>query len=137
MILIFLGLAVILGFIFSLGPTLLVSKLKTRLRVSVESRTTIKKKKDELEKLEHEDVDTFMEMIKSLRGTLKKQEQKEETEQFSQTSDGKGKQAGTEGFRYQRGKLLKLKYPNAPEYSIAPLILMFCLEVAHMKARQT
>lgn len=98
-ILIFLGLAVILGFIFILGATLLVSKLKTRLRLSVESRPTIKKKKDELEKLEHEDVDTFMEMIKSLRGTLKKQEQKEETEQFSQTSDGKGKQAGTEGFR--------------------------------------
>jgi serine phosphatase RsbU (regulator of sigma subunit) len=73
-----------------------VSKLKTRLKLSEENRTTIKEKIDELEKLEKEDIDTLMEMIRSLHGTLRKQEQEQkETYQFS-TSDSKDKQAGAE-----------------------------------------
>ncbi len=88
-ILIFLGLAVILGFLSSLGATLVVSKLKTRLRLAEESRTTIKEKIDELEKLEHEDIDTLTDMIRSLHGTLRKQQREEETRQLSPSSDAK------------------------------------------------
>ena len=98
-ILIFLGLAIILGFISSLGATLVVSKLKTRLRLAEESRIKIKEKIDELEKLEQEDIDTLIEMIRSLHGTLRKQQQEEETQQLSQPTDGEDKQAGTEALR--------------------------------------
>jgi voltage-gated potassium channel len=96
-ILIFIGLAVILGFISSLGATLVESRLKTRLKLAEESRSTIKEKIDELEKLEKEDIDTLTEMIRSLHGTLRKQEQKK-THQFS-PSDSKDKQAGAEAAR--------------------------------------
>jgi voltage-gated potassium channel len=58
-ILIFIGLAVILGFISSLGATLVESRLKTRLKLAEESRSIIKEKIDELEKLEKEDIDTL------------------------------------------------------------------------------
>jgi voltage-gated potassium channel len=97
MILIFLGLAVILGFISSLGSTLIASKLKTKLKLAEESRTTIKKKIDELENLEKEDLDTLMEMIRGLHGTLREQKQKETPQSFS--SDGKDKQSGAESVR--------------------------------------
>jgi voltage-gated potassium channel len=100
-ILIFIGLAVILGFISSLGATLVESRLKTRLKLAEESRSTIKEKIDELEKLEKEDIDTLTEMIRSLHGTLRKQEQEQEqkkTHQFS-PSDSKDKQAGAEAAR--------------------------------------
>jgi voltage-gated potassium channel len=93
-ILIFLGLAVILGFISSLGSTLVVSKLKTRLKLAEQSRSAIKEKIDELEKLEQEDIDTLMGMIKGLHGTLRKQQQ-DENHQFP-PSDGKDKEAGPE-----------------------------------------
>jgi hypothetical protein len=96
-ILIFIGLAVILGFISSLGATLVESRLKTRLKLAEESRTTIKEKIDELEKLEKEDIDTLTEMIRSLHVTLRKQEQKK-THQFP-PPDSKDKQAGAEAAR--------------------------------------
>jgi voltage-gated potassium channel len=88
-ILIFLGLAIILGFISSLGATLVVSKLKTRLKLAEESRAMIKEKIDELEKLEKEDIDTLMEMIRSLHVTLRKQEQKQKKAPQFSTSDTK------------------------------------------------
>jgi hypothetical protein len=78
-----------LGFLSSLGATLVVSKLKTKLRFAEERRTAIKEKIDELEKLEHEDIDTLTDMIRSLHGTLRKQQREEETRQLSPSSDAK------------------------------------------------
>ena len=71
-ILIMIGLAMILSFISSFGATLIESRLKTRLRLAEESRTLIKEKMDQLEKLEQDDIDTLTSMIKSLHGKLQK-----------------------------------------------------------------
>jgi voltage-gated potassium channel len=71
-ILIFIGLAMILSFISSFGATLFESKLKTKINVAEESRNLIKDKIDNLEKLEHNDIDTLTAMIKSLHGRLRK-----------------------------------------------------------------
>jgi voltage-gated potassium channel len=71
-ILIMIGLAMILSFISSFGATLIESRLKTRLRLAEESRTLIKEKIDQLEKLEQDDIDTLTSMIKSLHGKLQK-----------------------------------------------------------------
>ena len=61
--LLFLGLAIILGFISSLGATLVESKLKTRLKLTEDSLSTVKEKIDEMEKLEKEDIDTLVEKV--------------------------------------------------------------------------
>jgi voltage-gated potassium channel len=71
-ILIFIGIAMILGFISRLGATLVESRLKTKPTVAEESRTLIKSKIDQLEKLRHEDIDTLTATIKSLHGRLQK-----------------------------------------------------------------
>jgi voltage-gated potassium channel len=71
-ILILTGLAMILSFIASFGATLVESKLKTKVNLAEESRDLIKDKIDNLEKLEHDDIDTLTAMIKSLHGRLQK-----------------------------------------------------------------
>jgi voltage-gated potassium channel len=71
-VLIFIGLAVLLGFISSFGATLITARLNPRLRIAEESRTLIKEKIDNLEKLEHDDIDTLTTMIRSLHDNLQK-----------------------------------------------------------------
>jgi voltage-gated potassium channel len=71
-VLIFIGLAVLLGFISSFGATLITSRLNPKLRIAEESRTLIKEKIDNLEKLEHDDIDTLTTMIRSLHDNLQK-----------------------------------------------------------------
>jgi voltage-gated potassium channel len=71
-ILIFIGLGMILTFISSFGATLVESRLNTKVKLAEESRTLIKKKIDQLEKLEHDDIDTLTTMIKSLHSELQK-----------------------------------------------------------------
>jgi rubrerythrin len=58
----------ILSFISRFGATLIESRLKPKLKE--ESKTFIIDKIDQLEKLEHDDVDTLTTMIQGLHGKL-------------------------------------------------------------------
>ena len=76
-ILIFMGLAVILGFISSLGASLVESRLRPGLKLGEETRTTIKEKIDKIERLERKDIHALNEMIRSLHETLRSQQQEQ------------------------------------------------------------
>ena len=69
-VLIFIGLGMILSFISRFGATLIESRLKPKLKEAEESKTFIIDKIDQLEKLEHDDVDTLTTMIQGLHGKL-------------------------------------------------------------------
>lgn len=74
-ILIFIGLGMILSFISRFGATLIESRLKAKLNVDEENRTLIIDKIDQLEKLEHDDIDNLTTMIKDLHGKLQRDSQ--------------------------------------------------------------
>jgi voltage-gated potassium channel len=69
-VLIFIGLGMILSFISRFGATLIESRLNPKLKEAEESKTFIIDKIDQLEKLEHDDVDTLTTMIQGLHGKL-------------------------------------------------------------------
>ena len=72
-ILIFVGMAVILGFIASYGSTTVEARLKRgEIKLENQTKAIIKEKIDYIENLNNEDVSTLIAMITTLHGTLQK-----------------------------------------------------------------